>query len=118
MHAVPWLDKAPVLACMTCLVNVTRQVHVLYSQDAPLASMLASPGELQALSLACELSSNLDALLSGLSGLEQLMLPAMAIDADTACGGLGCLSTLTRLTGTHSGVSLAVAGRSQHHMSD
>jgi len=116
MHAVPWLDKAPVLVCMTCLVNVTRQVHVLYSQDAPLASMLASPGELQALSLACELSSNLDALLSGLSGLEQLMLPA--IDADTACGGLGCLSTLTRLTGTHSGVSLAVAGRSQHHMSD
>jgi len=103
---------------MTCLVNVTRQVHVLYSQDAPLASMLASPGELQALSLACELSSNLDALLSGLSGLEQLMLPAMAIDADTACGGLGCLSTLTRLTGTHSEVILAVAGRSQHHMSD
>jgi len=76
------------------------------------------PGELQALSLACELSSNLDALLSGLSGLEQLMLPAMAIDADTACGGLGCLSTLTRLTGTHSEVILAVAGRSQHHMSD
>ncbi len=81
---------------------MARQVRVLSSQEAPLASMLASPGELQTLSLACELSSGLGALLVGLTGLQSLTLPAVAIDAVTACGGLGCLSTLTRLTGTHS----------------
>lgn len=84
-----------------------------------LATFLPQPGELRALSLAVELSMGLQQLLSGLTGLERLALPGMALDSaedavgpvvaaagqwGAAAGGpagrpLDCLAALTRLSG-------------------
>ena len=57
---------------------------------------LAHPGELRALSLACGTSTGLAQLLSGLTGLESLALPALRVVAGSK---LDCLSSLTSLTG-------------------
>ena len=73
------------------------QVQVLSDNGGALAPMLAHPGKLQQLSLACGMSLGLAQLLSGLTGLERLALVGMAV---AAFGGpLRCLATLTRLTG-------------------
>ena len=73
------------------------QVNVLQDNGGALAAMLAHPGELQQLSLVCDMSTGLAQLLSGLTGLERLAIPGMAIAAPG--GALRCLSALTQLTG-------------------
>lgn len=73
------------------------QVKVLQDNGGALAPMLVYPGQLQQLSLACELTTGLAQLLSGLTGLEILSLPGMAVAAPG--GELRCLSALTQLSG-------------------
>lgn len=78
-------------------VSCALQVKVLQENGGALAPMLAHPGKLQQLSLACDLSTGLAQLLSGLTGIERLAIPGMAIAAPG--GELRCLSALTHLTG-------------------
>ena len=62
-----------------------------------LAIMLQQPGDLQQLTLGGLTSAGLAELLSGLSGLESLSVPGMAVAPPG--GTLRCLSALTGLTG-------------------
>ena len=73
------------------------QVKVLQDNGGALAPFLVHPGKLEQLSLACDLTTGLAQLLSGLTGLERLALPGMAIAAPG--GELRCLSALTQLSG-------------------
>ena len=88
------------------------QVAVVRGSGGMLATFLPQPGELRALSLACELSMGLPQLLAGLTGLERLALPGMALDsAEDAVGPAGrpldCLAALTRLSGAAAWTLLA-----------
>lgn len=78
-------------------VSCALQVKVLQDNGGALCHLLVHPGKLQQLSLACDLSTGLAQLLSGLTGLERLAIPGMAIAAPG--GALRCLSVLTQLSG-------------------
>ena len=80
-----------------CVRSRALQVKVLQDNGGALAPMLIHPGNLEQLSLACDLTTGLAQLLSGLTGLERLALPGMAIAAPG--GALRCLSALTQLSG-------------------
>ena len=94
------LAASPFIPLLCLHVRRSMQVQVLRQNGGALAPLLAHAGSLKELRLACGHTVGLPQLLSGLSGLERLAMPAMLVvllwrrhDA------LSCLSELTQLTG-------------------